>query len=75
MKIWNWFLHSIFDLPYIGYVAALGLLLTLVFFKSHNIDVEKQKTKKEETVLAETFIVTAKYGTVLLLGFIIQAFL
>ncbi|EJW14105.1 hypothetical protein M5X00_26215 [Paenibacillus alvei] len=72
MKVWNWFPVELFGAPTIGLAGSMGLLLVAIFFRNINIG------KKEETTedrLKGVIFCTFLFAFVLLMGFILQAFI
>ncbi|MGG4105236.1 hypothetical protein AAXB25_15065 [Paenibacillus lautus] len=74
MKVWNWFPAELLSVPTVGYAGALGLLLVISFFKNKNVK-RQQDAKDNEEVLGLQVGLSVVTGIVLLVGFIIQAFI
>lgn len=72
-KLWMWFITPIFYFYPINIIQAIGLLVTINFFKTRKY--EKFKEDEWEKIKKSFFIVIAKCSVALFLGWIIQMLL
>ena len=72
-KLWMWFITPIFYFYPINIIQAIGLLVTINFFKTRKY--EKFKQDEWEEIKKSFFNVIAKCSVALFLGWILQMLL
>lgn len=75
MLTWNWIPSEIFNLQKITYAQGLSLFIFLVFFKGFKADNTDSNDKDGEKQLKSSIVTFVRLTLILILAFIVQAFI